>query len=389
MQVLKAVAGVANLKLIVAMSSSARILNLHALAAEHPTEPDFYDKPMFLHPVLNRSIIVKHNVRPGEEERLAPRRFNATKIIFPFDPDDLNLGGQYLFVDQPDFVQALTRHLEFGETAPERDVEVLRILDRLPTLDPFLVREALAKHRIEVDSAYYQFSELDKVNMLAFVERQIEALIELCFGEIKLHDFRAKRLSQLLLADADNPELEPLQKTLRMEGDQFLEAMFAWKGFLYYRWRAQELAPALKRTMRSIGRINARRYDTDGLRFVISAKELLESTITKNWREISQHLRLYNRAYEGLTEGQNPEGFRNFLSNGSNLFLELGDRIGRLEQLVSFWDHRLNQHHAGGMSPDDVMDAMRDLLQGLSIWPSKSKPPASDQPALARGVAAR
>jgi hypothetical protein len=141
--------------------------------------------------------------------------------------------------------------------------------------------------------------------------------------------------------------------------------------------------------MRSIGRINARRYDTDGLRFVISAKELLESTITKNWREISQHLRLYNRAYEGLTEGQNPEGFRNFLSNGSNLFLELGDRIGRLEQLVSFWDHRLNQHHAGGMSPDDVMDAMRDLLQGLSIWPSKSKPPASDQPALARGVAAR
>jgi hypothetical protein len=212
MQVLKAVAGVANLKLIVAMSSSARILNLHALAAEHPTEPDFYDKPMFLHPVLNRSIIVKHNVRPGEEERLAPRRFNATKIIFPFDPDDLNLGGQYLFVDQPDFVQALTRHLEFGETAPERDVEVLRILDRLPTLDPFLVREALAKHRIEVDSAYYQFSELDKVNMLAFVERQIEALIELCFGEIKLHDFRAKRLSQLLLADADNPELEPLQR---------------------------------------------------------------------------------------------------------------------------------------------------------------------------------
>jgi hypothetical protein len=378
MQVLKAVAGVPNLKTIVATSSSARILNLHALAAEHPADPDYYDKPMFIHPVLNRSIIVKHNVRPGEEERLAPRRFNVTKIIFPFDPDDLNLGGQYLFVDQPDFTVALTRHLEFGEHAPERDVQVLRILDGLPTLDPFLVREALAKHRLDVDGVYYRFSEPDKAHMLAFVESQIESLIELCFGKVEAHDSRAKRLSQLLLADADNPELEPLQLTLRMEGDQFLEAMFAWKAFLYYRWRAHDLAPSLKRTMRSISRINPRRYDTDGLRFVVSAKELLEETIAKSWREISQKLRLYDRAYEGLTQDRNPEGFRNFLSNGSTLFLELGDRIGRLEQLVSFWDYRLGQHHSGAMSPDDVMDAMRDLLQGLSIWPTKRKPPKEE-----------
>jgi len=115
--------------------------------------------------------------------------------------------------------------------------------------------------------------------------------------------------------------------------------------------------------------------ETDGLRFVISAKTLLEGTIAKTWREIVQRLHLYDRAYEGLTHEQNPEGFRSFLTSGSTLFIELGDRIGRLEQLVSFWEFRLSQHHTGGMSPDEVMDAMRDLLQGLSIWPAVTPPP--------------
>lgn len=375
MQILKATVGVASLKSIVATSSSARILNLHGLAIDQPADSEYASKPMFLHPVLNRSIIVKHNVRPGEEERVAPRRFNATKIIFPFDPVDLGLGGQFMFVGQEDFMATLTRHLEYGGLVLDRDLAVLKILDNLPTLDPFLVREVLARHRIEVDASYYRFTEPDKAHMLGFVERQIESLIKLCFGEEDANEQRAKRLSQLLLADNDSPELAPLQLTLRMQGAEFAEAMFAWKAFLYYRWRTHALAPALKLTARSIARINRRRYDTDGLRFVIAAKALLETTLTKTWREIGESLKQYDRAYAGLTSNRQPETFREFLRTGSSLFIDLGDRIGRLEQVVSFWGYRLAQHHNGGMSPDDVMDAMRDLLQGLSIWPEPIRRP--------------
>ena len=79
-----------------------------------------------------------------------------------------------------------------------------------------------------------------------------------------------------------------------------------------------------------------------------------------------------------MTENQNPEGFRQFLSSGSSLFLELGERIGRLEQIVSFWEYRLSHHHDGGMAPDDVMDALRDLMQGLSIWPTFAPKPFDD-----------
>ena len=272
---------------------------------------------MFAHPLLNRAIIVKHNVAPGEEDRLAPRRFNATKVIFPLDPSDLNLGGQFLFVDQHDFVGVLSRHLEYEDLPLDRDVAVLRVLDRLPTLDPFLVREALAKEEIEVDRCYFRFSQPDKAHMLGFVEGEMGSLIKLCFGELRFQDQRTKRLSRLLLADYDAPDLAPLQVTLQMDDRDFSEAMFSWKAVLYYRWRIHTLTNPLKTTLRSISRLGGKRSSEDTLRFTMSAKSLLENSIAGAWRGIGETLQLYDQAYTALIERQDPASFRQFLAQGS------------------------------------------------------------------------
>ena len=367
MQVLKSVAGVRSLKGMTAAASSARVLDLHALAVEAIDDPDYLAKPLFIHPVLNRSIIVKHNVRPGEADRLAPRRFNATKVIFPLDQRDLNLGGQSLFVDQSDFVGALTRHLDYTDLPLDRDVRVLRILDQLPTLDPFLVREVLSQQHIDVGRCYYRFSETDKAEMLGFVSGEIEALIRLCFGEGDTNERKSRRLSQLLLSDQDNAELDPLSQTLRMEREEFSEAMFVWKAFLYYRWRSGALAPLLETTLRSLSSIRNARYERDELSFVIGAKRLLEKTITNSWREVGGRLKLYDRAFASLTEDQNPDGFRAFLIRGPSLFIELGEEIGRLEQLVSFWNDRFGVERVSILPPEEVLDGMRELLQALAI----------------------
>ena len=38
-----------------------------------------------------------------------------------------------------------------------------------------------------------------------------------------------------------------------------------------------------------------------------------------------------------------------------------------MEQVVSFWTFRFSGQQAAGMSPEDVLDAIRELLQGLSL----------------------
>lgn len=367
MQVLKSVAAVRSLKHIAATASSARVLDLHSIAVENPENPDYLAQPLFIHPVLNRSIIVKHNIYADERDDLAPRRFTATKVIFPFDKVDLNLGGQYLFVDQADFIGLLTRHLDYTDLPLDRDLAVLRSVDKLPTLDPFLVREILNQQRIEVGRCYYQFSKADKEEMLGFVASEIEALIRVCFGELKTNDKRSRQLSQLLLADQESPELEPLRKAFGMTTAEFSEAMFSWKAFLYYRWRSRTLVPMLKATLRSISTVQSRRYEHNELSFVIRAKLILEKTIATSWREVGQRLRLYDRAFASLTDKESSDGFRSFLTHGSSLFVELGERIGRLEQAVSFWNHRLGGERTADLAPEDVLDGMRDLLQALRI----------------------
>ncbi len=361
-----------------ATASSARVLNLHALYIDQPRDPDYRGAPMFAHPLLNRSIIVKHNVAPGEEDRMAPRRFNATKVIFPLDLTDLNLGGQYLFVDQPDFVGVLSRHLEYGERPLDRDVTVLRLLDRLPTLDPFLVREALAKEEIEVDRCYFRFTQPDKARMLGFVEGEMGSLIKLCFGELRAEDRRTKRLSRLLLADHDAPDLAPLQTTLHMDDLEFSEAMFSWKALLYYRWRVQGLKPLLRTTLKSIARLGQKRAASDALDFMLHARASLEADIAHAWRGVSEALLLYDEAYNSLIDKHDPENFRRFLTRGSGLFLELGEQIGRLEQLIGFWTYRLTQHDS--MAAEEVVERLRDLLQGMSIWPGAGPEPSIPDP---------
>jgi hypothetical protein len=367
MQALKAVAGLRSLNSIIATASSARVLDLHSLCMEKREEPDYAERPMFTHPVLNRSIILKHNLHAGERDRLAPGRFNATKIIFPFDPLDLNLGGQWLFVSQRNLVSVLARHLDYTDLSMDRDVAVLRTLDRLPTLDPFLIRESLKQQKIDVARCYYQFSDSDRSEMLDFVVSEISALVKLCFGTTKGNEERTQRLSQLLLANQDSAELEPLRATFRMDGAEFSEAMFCWKAFLYYHWRSRALAPMLRSTLKSMSSIRAGRHERDDLAFVVRAKKLLETTLTNAWREVRYRLKLYDNAFAALTTRGNPDAFRSFLVNSSNHFVNLGDRVGRLEQVVGFWSDRFGDSHMVGTTAEDVLDSMRDLLQALSL----------------------
>jgi len=359
--------GVQSLRNITARSSSARVLDLHSLARECAPDPDHRARPMFAHPMLNRTLVVKHHPRPGEFEFGADRGAIVTKVIFPFDPGDLDLGGQFLLVDDPDLVDQLERHLDYRDADIDRDVLVLKLLDRLPTLDPFLLYEALNANKIEVATCYFRLSPSDKAEMLDFVARQVETLIGLCFGGVAVSGAQAKRLSELILSEGDSPELAPLRLAMRMEGPQFSQAMFCWKAVLYYRWRSRSLGPEMKLTRRSIASVDTARFDIDAAPYVRRAVLELESMIADCERRIAEMFRIYDEVFDALTEQRTPEPFRRFLIDGPKLFARLGERMGRLEQLVSYWQHQFPGRSVRQISPEAVFDGLRNLLSALSL----------------------
>jgi len=366
MQALPTVSGVQSLRSITARSSSARVLDLHSLALDQVENEDHRERPMFLHPVLNRTIIVKHHPRPGEFEYASDRGAIVTKVIFPFDPNDLDLGGQFLLVDDAGLPEKLTRQLDYSEIDPERDLTVLQLISKLPTLDPFLLHEALVANRIDVAPCYFRLSALDKTEMRDFVAQQVETLIGLCFGEVTSGG-KAKRLSELILGAEDCPELDPLRLALKMSEDQFSQAMFLWKAVLYYRWRSRLLWPDVKATHRSISGLETHRFDPDSARFAGTAIGQLEGLMGDCERRVAELFKMYDDVFEALTQSRSPEPFRRFLIDGPKVFARLGERMGRLEQLVSFWGHQFPGRKTRHLSPEAIVDGLRNLTAALSL----------------------
>jgi hypothetical protein len=367
MHALPTVSGVQSLRSITARSSSARVLDLHSLALHCAGDPDHRQRPMFTHPVLNRTLIVKHHPRPGEFEYASDVGAIVTKVIFPFDPEDLDLGGQFMLIDDPDLVGHMERHLDYRDGDLNRDVAMLQLLDRLPTLDPFLLSEAFSANKIDVAPCYFRLSPTDKAQMRDFVSAQVTTLLGLCLAGALVSDSQAKRLSDLILAEGESPELDPLRLAMRMEWPEFAQAMFCWKAVLYYRWRSGALRPEIKATRRSIAAVETSRFDPDTAPFIRVAINQLETLLTDCERRIAELFRIYDEVFDALTEQRSPEPFRRFLVDGPRVFSRLGERMGRLEQLVSYWSHQFPGRRTRQLSPEAVFDGMRNLLSALSL----------------------
>jgi len=83
---------------------------------------------------------------------------------------------------------------------------------------------------------------------------------------------------------------------------------------------------------------------------------------------VGRTLSVYDQAYHALVEGQNPGPFRRFLLDGPGLFFELGENIGILSHIGSFWSYRMglkmmNQR----LTPTEYGDILLDFEDSLSV----------------------
>src|SRR5690606_10487841 len=215
-------------------ASTSRVLNLAALSARHAHNPDHDRKPFFVAASLNGAVIVRHRLRDQEREAFDRPRFTATKLIIPFERSDLGLGGRSVFVSERGWLDAFE---ELRGEAPDlqRDVAVLEAIDEMPSLDPFLLREHLRRRGFDISASHFEISAPDLARMQRFVGSEIAKLIELAYRDAETEG-NTTRLVEALLSSRTDERLEPLRLTLRLERENYKEGIFAWKGFLYYKW---------------------------------------------------------------------------------------------------------------------------------------------------------
>jgi hypothetical protein len=345
-------------------ASTARVLNLLKIFLDHGQEPEWAERPLFQTAALNRSLIIKHRLRRDETDCFYLRRQVATKVVIPLDANELKTGGRYVFVGQRDFERVMQEAFGVGPQHP--DMTTLGLLDRLPSLDPFLLREQLKRGGMEPAHCYFSISESDLQRMARFVEDEIRPLVTLCLGPDLEAVGSTRRLAGKIMSNDPRDRMESLRETLRLEHDDYQEGVFCWKGFLYYKWMLTSLTAEVAavaeavQTVRPIGKV-----DREARVWLDRGRAVLRDRIVQTCSDAGRTLSIYDAAYAGLTTEGRPAAFRDFLLDAPRLFSRLGDQLGAIQHVVSFWRYRFSPG-ASGVGVEELMDIFMDFETGLA-----------------------
>jgi hypothetical protein len=352
-----------DLSLIRASGSTARVLNL-ALTFERFGETEEYQaKPLFKHPRLNRALVLKHVLRGNERDLFTRPSSTVTKVILPYDSIELALGGVSFMVGEIRFEKLMRDAVGKYESEADfqADADLLRVMSGLPSFDPFLMRERLRSLGVHPARMYFEIAEADVTRMRAFVSREIAQLVSLAFatGGRDAGDL-SKRLAEKLMTDETAQSLDPLRQTLRLSGEECIEGVFAWKGFLYYKWLMDEIRPQLTDFRPRFAGLKIVGADSEERRSLAETRREILNKMDLAVARVDETLLEYGTAFAALADGQ-PSAFRNFLLKAPSLFIPMGEAVGVVRHIDSFWRFRFPSEAAPIMDADEAIEVLHDF----------------------------
>ncbi|MBA4805404.1 MAG: hypothetical protein H2038_12200 [Brevundimonas sp.] len=345
-------------------ASTARVLNLLRVAETHERDPEWRARPVFRTPALNRGLVIKHRLRRDELDLFHLRRHVATKVVVPIDTTDLSSGGRSILVDQRGFERSMRE--AFGLDSDHPDLATLRLMDALPSLDPFLLREQLRRNGVEPASFYFAVSDADLTRMVQFVEAEIRPLVTLSIGSDLEAVGSTRRFAGKILSNEAGGQLDALRDTLQLRPEDYEEGVFCWKGFLYYKWVLTSLRPQAAEVAAAVGVARpAGRCDRETRAELDRCRRILTDRIARTCAEAERTLEVYDEAYAGLTRRADPGAFRDFLLRAPRMFIRLGEQLGAVQHIISFWRFRFAPG-AVPVGPEELMDIFMDFETGLA-----------------------
>jgi hypothetical protein len=367
-----------DLSLIRASGSTARVLNLCLAFERFGDTDDYKNKPLFKNPRLNRALILKHVVRPHERELFTRPTTTATKVIFPYAAEALELGGVSFMINEIRF-ERLLKDAVGGYTNDAdiiADAELLRVMAALPSFDPFLLRERLRVMGIDPARSYFDIAEADIARMRAFVGKEIAQLVSLAFatGGVDAGGL-SQRLADKLMTDETAKTLDPLRETLRLSGEEYIEGVFAWKGFLYYKWLMDEIRPGLAEFKPRFAGLRISQASADERRDLAETRRDILIKMELALGRVDETLLEYGVAFAALAEGQ-PSAFRTFLLKAPSLFIPIGEAVGVIRHINSFWRFRFPDGATPMMEADEAIEVLHDFettIEGVDFVKDKNE----------------
>ncbi len=380
-------------------SGASRILNVAAITRQLEDEARAAGAPpperlLFGHRGLNRAVFIKRPkeyapppssplvtsaeiIDNGQLRTIALDTHNriekgdiATVVYVPYDADDIAAGGASFELGGRGRIQALHDATGFDSRSESdgvrRDLRLLDLIEDLPSLDPFLLKDRVALEGVAVPDAYFTITESEFEDIRRYILAKFRPITE------RVVDPAAPNAAELsehfimkLWEAADLDYLKPITDAFRVDPLQAGEIYYSWKGVTYYEYqykRGQKQFLGFADWMHS--KAVPSTYVKAAVREELAAAARdVATAFARHLRNSSDILRIYNQGYEDLfVRGGDARPFIDFLRDSSMLFWDIAASISALNHGVAVWRQRTRSADDGRLTAEEL----KPLLEILS-----------------------
>jgi len=342
-----------------------RVLNLFA-ANRLSAEEGEARIGLFDNPVLNSAILVKHNLRSNETGLFLEPAATATKVVVPLDRRNLHLGARAFFVGERHFEAYLREatgiQMDANAAVQPADVTKLQLVDRLPSLDAFLVQESMRHEGFEVQVPTDWFDGVLGRDGLSFLHRQFEPLLRLAVGNT-LSAGEGERFFKDVFFDPESAKSRLMAAAMKVEPHRWAQVLFTWKASIFYEWSTRSVHTRYKAFKEDlIARKVYAGNDAISAAEIRSIRSKFLARAQGHYQTLTRFQARFNASYrERFIEGGDPTAFRDYLQTLNEDLYHFGLAYAQLEHMISYWKHAVTDRGMTSVPADYFFDVTRAL----------------------------
>jgi hypothetical protein len=349
-------------------AGSSRVFNCNDVARKLERRDGEENPYLFKTPAMHHLVLVKEALR-YDDPRHPKGVAIGSKLYVPYNHDEIYEGGRSIFFHSPNLLQVF--HEQFGvertassSASLDHDMKIFRILDELPSLDGFLMRDALELEGVEANEAYFDVLPEERTAIQEFIRSKMEPLVQAAYGGKKPPTNKVTQLIDAMWEAKDLAALDPLVLAFRFPKDEALAIFGAWKGINFYsfqyhqgRQRREALAQWLKEHAMPKNLV-----PRDVLQVLEPIRRATIERLRGHWVDADNTLKQYDKLYGEFVASSNPDGFITFLRGAKAIYWQLGDSLSKIDHAINCWNI-WTKGAPGRRLPFEQLEAMLELLK--------------------------
>lgn len=335
---------------------------------------------LFQTDILNKTVLIKRF-----EPALSTARLDlnvSTVVYFPYDYNNPYEGGESIDYNMFGFPGLLVNKIAHGSETRElmamieHDVEVLRMIESMHTLDPFMFKSRAEQLGVEADihPKYFAISPTEWDRIRLPIRDKIARLVSKALGAsdgaetTKAQGQHVEVFLKKIWEATDIEGVEPFVKAMQIPPDRAPDIFFAWKAVCYYQVQFNDSLNDLKTMFQWVGN-NKLCFPSGGLnlsepeqKIILKRRDALREKMRIDHVKARQIIAEYENSYNQFILNDRPRKFMDFLGNSANSYLNLAANVSTATHSINLWKRYMSRY-----GPTLRHRQFMELFNGLTL----------------------